>query len=312
MNSADRFEVSGTDGVRLSVQCEGDRSGRPILLVHGYPDTLAVWDVVAAQLRRHHHVIRYDSRGAGASAAPSHRTGYRLAALAGDARQVAAAVRPGERVHLVGHDWGSVTGWEAVSEPDARDWVASFTAVSGPHPAHAAAWAGALLRHPGSTQLRLLARQQIQSWYLFAFQLPLLPELTWRHVLGPRWERRLRRTEGTAPGGGHPAPTVTEDAVHGLGMYRANLLGRAGSFTARRSTVPVQLVVPLRDRYITPALAQSSLRCADRAWRRTLDTGHWGALITHGETLAGWIGDFADHIDGAAASPDLAAAVVKG
>jgi hypothetical protein len=67
-------------------------------------------------------------------------------------------------------------------------------------------------------------------------------------------------------------------------------------------------VVLRQDRYVTPELADSSLGWVDRAWRRTLDTGHWGALLIHGQTLAGWIAEFAGHIDGAPAGPELLAA----
>lgn len=311
MDATDRREVLGSDGVALAVTCSGDPAARPVLLVHGYPDTHRVWDVIAAALSVGHHVIRYDVRGAGESSAPAHRSDYRLPTLAADARSVAAAVRPGERVHLVGHDWGSITGWEAVTTPGADDWVASYTAMSGPHPAHAAAWIKGLLRKPGGAGLRDLGRQQLRSWYLFAFQVPVLPELTWRHFLGPRWGKRLHRTEGCAAAPGHPAPTVTADGVHGLGMYRANLFPGSGAFQPRRTSVPVQLIVLRQDHYVTPALAESPLPWVDRAWRRTLDTGHWGALLTHGTTVAGWIAALAAHIDGAPADPELAAAVLS-
>jgi hypothetical protein len=107
---------------------------------------------------------------------------------------------------------------------------------------------------------------------------------------------------------GHPAGTLVADAVHGLELYRANVLS-----TRRlpgRARVPVQLVVPLRDRYVTPAWADAALAHAEPVWRRTLDTGHWGALITHGVTLADWIAHFARHVDGGPADRELRAARV--
>ena len=47
-----------------------------------------------------------------------------------------AAVSPGEPVHVLGHDWGSVAAWEYLSRPGASDRIASFTSASGPGIAH--------------------------------------------------------------------------------------------------------------------------------------------------------------------------------
>src|SRR5687767_11707346 len=95
-------------GVELAVD-EGGTSGAPtLLLVHGYPDTSAVWADVAARLRDRYHVVTYDVRGAGASGAPEGRRGYTLDLLVADLAAVADAVSPHRPVHLVGHDWGSI------------------------------------------------------------------------------------------------------------------------------------------------------------------------------------------------------------
>lgn len=281
--------------------------------MHGYPDTHAVWDVVATALAPDWHVLRYDARGSGESERPSARAAYALPALAADCRAVvrAAGLTDGAQVHVVGHDWGSITGWEAVTAPEAADWIASYTTISGPSLDHAAVWMRDRLRHPTPGSLGPVLRQQAKSWYLGMFQLPVLPELAWKRALGPRWDKRLERTEGIPAESVRTSITLTQDALAGLNMYRANMLPRLGQkLRARPAAAPVQFVVPLQDRYVSPGLAAAGLDWASPAWWRTIDTGHWGALITHGAQVAAWVDEFARHIDGDPESAALAAARV--
>jgi pimeloyl-ACP methyl ester carboxylesterase len=64
--------------VRLAVYVSGQHDAPPLVLVHGYPDSAAVWEPLRAQLDGRYRVITYDVRGAGASDAPPRRDGYRL------------------------------------------------------------------------------------------------------------------------------------------------------------------------------------------------------------------------------------------
>jgi len=91
---------------------------------------------------------------------------------------VVRAVSPDERVHLVAHDWGSIHAWPAVADPAHAEHFASFTSISGPDLEHIAGWLRTGLRSP--KRLPSLLRQALHSWYLGAFQLPLIPELIWR------------------------------------------------------------------------------------------------------------------------------------
>jgi pimeloyl-ACP methyl ester carboxylesterase len=141
-------------------------------------------------------------------------------------------------------------------------------------------------------------RQLLRSWYIAAFQVPVVPELVWNHRLADRWGRRLERVEGVPAGGGHPAPTLRRDAVAGLNLYRANMLGRGG--TARRPgvspavTVPTQVIVPTRDAYATPALVAEAPRPFTEHLRvRPVAASHWG-LLARPDEIARLI---ADHID---------------
>src|ERR1700727_397370 len=92
----------------------GDPQDATVILIHGYPDTKSMWLPVMARLAPEVHVVAYDVRGAGASSAPRGWAAYRVSALAEDFAAVREAVAGPRPVHLVGHDWGGVQGWEFV------------------------------------------------------------------------------------------------------------------------------------------------------------------------------------------------------
>lgn len=98
-----------TDTVEIDYVKSG--SGPPILLLHGYPQTKALWSKVAPQLAAHFTVVAADLRGYGASSKPanaSDNSTYSFRAMAGD--QVKLMQSLGfERFHAVGHDRGGRT-----------------------------------------------------------------------------------------------------------------------------------------------------------------------------------------------------------
>ena len=124
--------VESSDGTRIAVYEEGNPDGPAVVLVHGWPDSHVLWDGVVPLLAEKFRVIRYDNRGAGASSAPAKASAYAMARFADDFAAVIAELCPGQRVHVIAHDWGSAGMWEYVARPEAADRVASFTSVSGP------------------------------------------------------------------------------------------------------------------------------------------------------------------------------------
>lgn len=292
----------------LAVYEHGDPTRPTVVLVHGYPDTHAVWDGVVAELAAAHHVVTYDVRGAGASQAPRERSGYQVAALAADLRAVIEAVSPQQPVHVVGHDWGSTQAWEAVTEPGAHARIASFTSISGPSLDHLGYWTRRRLARPTPRHLGQLVGQLVRSWYIAAFQVPVLPQLVVRRVMVRWWAAFLARVEGVAPRPGHPAPTLADDAVNGIELYRANLL-RPRPPRERRTEIPVQIIQPSGDRYVTAALLDESGHWVPRLWRRSVRAGHWVPL-THAADIAGMVSELVAQAAGAEPSPALAAAWV--
>lgn len=265
------YVVSGD--VRLAVFEHGDPSAETVLLVHGWPDTHAVWDDVVPLLVENFHVVTYDTRGHGASPLPGGKEKFTLALLADDAVAVAQAVSPDRPVHLVAHDWGSIQLWEAVCRPGATESFASFTSISGPSLDHAATWLRGLVKRPTPRNLATLARQTLSSSYIYFFLTPRLPEIVLPALGGRAWPSILKATEGLAAP--PPADTLTDDMVAGVRLYRANMLQRLRHPEPRRSQVPLQLVVNTKDFAMTPAMFADAADWTVDLTRVDLDRGHW-------------------------------------
>lgn len=234
---------------RLHVMQWGDASAPTVVLVHGYPDTSIVWDRVVPLLAATHHVVTYDVRGAGRSTRPARVREYAFPFLMADLRAVIEAVGPSEGVHLVGHDWGAVQGWEAACDPATAPTLASVTAISGP----SLDLSGRTLRARVGRAGTLAALDQLRrSWYVGAFQVPGLGALAWRVGLGRRWGHIRRRLEAD-PALPDPAPTVTEDGIAGVRLYRANA-GRLIAPVRRQVRVPVRVLVGAEDPFVVPTL----------------------------------------------------------
>ncbi|MFB9685767.1 SDR family oxidoreductase [Amycolatopsis plumensis] len=258
--------VTASDGVRLSVTIDGRSDGPTVVLVHGYPDNSSMWAGVAAGLTAKHRVVTYDVRGAGRSDKPSGRASYRLDQLADDLRAVVEAVQPAGQVHLVAHDWGSIQTWHAITGEGLRGRVASYTSLSGPSLDHAGAWFRAQLRRPTPKRLKNALNQFLHSWYILAFQVPVIPDLLWRTgLLG----KQIQRMEPDA------APPEKSDGLHGLQLYRANMFTRLSRPAPRPADVPVQVLAPTGDAYVTTPLQTEVTRwVSDLRIRRIVGT-HW-------------------------------------
>lgn len=307
--------ISGA-GVRLAVEERGESSEPTIVLIHGYPDTSAVWDLVVADLAERFHTATYDVRGAGRSDVPHGRDQYRLALLMEDLQAVLDAVSPTEPVHLVGHDWGSLQGWEAVATPALENRIASYTSISGPSLDHVAKWTRDRATRHSAQDVQQLARQALRSSYIAAFHLPGAPALAVvaqrRGGWGRRaWARGLQRSEQAQVDERWPAPTFASDLANGMNLYRANIGPKLRQGSAPHTDVPVQLLVPTGDRYVPPSLLEGLERASARTWRRELTTGHW-AMRSDPQRVAVCISELVAHLEGGAEPAGLAAARVHG
>jgi len=140
--------VSGD--VNLQVRLFGE--GPTILLLHGWPDTSALWaDVVPELVAAGYRVATPDLRGCGRSDKPLDVASYAMHHLVGDVVAIIEALG-GEKITLVGHDWGASLAWVvAAYRPDL---IERLVVVSVGHPTS--------FRSAG-------LEQQMKSWYTLLF-----------------------------------------------------------------------------------------------------------------------------------------------
>ena len=109
MNNLHNFSVAKVESSSGLLHTRMGGSGPPLLLLHGHPQTHAMWHLVAPALARHFTVVMMDLRGYGDSARPAsdaeHAT-YSKRAMALDA--VAVMQHHGfERFGVLAHDRGA-------------------------------------------------------------------------------------------------------------------------------------------------------------------------------------------------------------
>ncbi len=92
----------------VDIDCQIGGSGPPLLLLHGFPQTKAIWHRVAPELAKHYSVVATDLRGYGASSKPhgkfDHST-YSKRSMAADQHAVMQSLGH-EQFFLLGHDRG--------------------------------------------------------------------------------------------------------------------------------------------------------------------------------------------------------------
>ena len=254
------------DGLRFEVVDRGPAGAETAVLLHGFPQTAASWDLVLPRLVDGGlRVLAPDQRGYSPGARPAGRWAYRMPELVQDVVALLDAAGV-ERAHVVGHDWGGAVGWALGTAR--QDRVATLTVLSTPHPA---------------AMLRAMVRggQALRSWYLAAFQLPWLPERLLA-VETPAGRERLVRW---LAGAGMPADRARDcvDRLSGpgaltaaLNWYRAVPLG-SGRDGLAKVTVPTVYVWGAADRFLSRAAAEATRDRVNGPYRfeELLDAGHW-------------------------------------
>lgn len=257
--SQQRIDTVVRDGMEFTVRDEGPVDGEPVVLLHGFPERATSWrDVVPRLHAAGHRTLAMDQRGYAPGARPGRRRDHRVPDLVEDV--VALLDRIGGSAHLVGHDWGAMIAWSLAAEHPER--VRTLTAVSVPHPrAFLRSW--------------LTSRQGLKSWYMLAFQLPVLPE--WLGRTG-RLTRLLRRM-----GMSDEDVARFEDEVLDDGALRGGLMWYRGlpltdvRRAAGRVRVPTTLVWSDRDAAISRAPVDLTPPWVDAPYELVVLEGvtHW-------------------------------------
>ena len=116
--------IASIDGIDIAYAMGGlqHRANPPVLLLHGFPQTKAMWAPIAPVLAEQYTVVCADLRGYGHSAKPAclpDASNYSFRAMAADQAGLMRSLGF-ERFHLVGHDRGGRTAHRlALDHPDA-------------------------------------------------------------------------------------------------------------------------------------------------------------------------------------------------
>lgn len=139
----------------------GPADGPVVVLLHGFPESNAMYRPVIERLTAQgYRCLAPLQRGYSPGARPKRRRDYGDDELVGDILTL-IDISGAQRVHLVGHDWGSAVAWYVAQRFPER--LLTLTALSVPHPA-------AFLKAVATS------RQALSSWYMLFFQLPWIPE----------------------------------------------------------------------------------------------------------------------------------------
>jgi NAD(P)-dependent dehydrogenase (short-subunit alcohol dehydrogenase family)/pimeloyl-ACP methyl ester carboxylesterase len=307
---APRF-VDSVDDVRIAVYEEGNSEGPPLILVHGWPDSHVLWDGVVESLADRFRIVRYDNRGVGLTSTPGPASAYSTERYADDFAAVVDALCPGQRVHVLAHDWGSIAMWEYLGRPGAADRVASFTSVSGPSADHTILYIRRSLARPWRPRSFLRGLSQLSRLaYMALFSLPLLPALAVRAFGANLLRRYIALVDGIPPEKLHYSDTFAADAAASIKVYRANALPTlVNPKRDRYIDTPVQLIVNTADPFIRPYAFDDISDWAPRLWRRDIRSGHW-APMSHPQVLARSVEQFVDLLDGQPPARELLRAQV--
>jgi epoxide hydrolase 4 len=254
------------NGVRLHYAEAG--SGPLVVLLHGFPAFWYSWrHQIPALAQAGYHVVAPDMRGYNLSSKPSGWRAYDAESLAGD---IAGLIRHFgvEEAYVAGHDWGAAVAYlTAMEHPEV---VKRLAILNVPHPARM------LASFRTSRQLR-------KSWYMFFFQLPVIPErlLAARDFAAAK--RALRIESPHAFSDAEVERYVEAWSQPGaltamLNYYRAALRRspRSAKARMRRIDAPVLVIWGERDSVLGSELAEPEARwVSDVRVERLPKASHW-------------------------------------
>lgn len=266
-----------TNGIRLHVIKAGPENGQPVFLLHGFPEFWYGWRAqIPALAKAGYRVIVPDQRGYHLSDKPKGVRSYRMGMLVADVLGLMDALGY-EKANLVGHDWGAEVAWEvAIRHPERLHKLAILNA---PHPAVLRKF----LFHGDLDQLR-------RSWYVFAFQIPWLPEYFLRKK---DWRNMVRSLRGSGK-----IHTFTNDDIAKykeawsqpgaltamINWYRAAARYRRKSKGTQTVNIPTLMLWGMKDVALSQRMVRPSIDyCTNGKLHFFEDATHW---VQHDEAIA--------------------------
>ena len=258
---AGRADVGG-----VGIEYEVIGQGRPVVMLHGWPDSGRLWRYQVPLLAlAGFQVIVPDLRGYGRSSKPEAVDAYSLPLLAADVMAILADLGI-TKAHVVGHDWGAAVAWVlATTAPGSVDHLILLSAGS---PA-------TLLRTP---------QQREKSWFMLLFDFPGVAE---RWLTEQNWANF--RAWACHPDADQVIADLeaTGSLTPGLNYYRANVPPESWVKPPQLPavTAPTMGVWSTGDTVLTEAQMTDSAASVASTWRyeRLDGPGHWMQLDAPGE-----------------------------
>jgi pimeloyl-ACP methyl ester carboxylesterase len=245
----------------LTFEVVVEGSGPPVLLLHGFPDSSAVWrHQIPALVAAGHRVIAPDLRGFGESDRPEGVEAYRLELVVQDVLGILATLELSQ-VSVVGHDWGASLAWALAGA--VPDTVERMVVLSVGHP---------------SAYFTDQIRQRELSWYTLFFQFAGVAEESLRRddwALFRLFVRGDGDVERNLADLGRPGALIAA-----LNWYRANFspaaFGQVTPPQLPKIGCPVLGVWSDRDHALGEAQMLASEKFVTGEWRyeRLWGTGH--------------------------------------
>jgi len=255
------------NGVDLHVVTAGEPSNPMVVLLHGFPDFWYGWrHQIPALVDAGYYVVVPDQRGYNLSEKPRPLDAYRMRELSGDVAELIEAENRDD-AHVVGHDWGAAVAWDLALRHPSR--VDHLGIVNVPHPS--------VMRRTIMTN----PRQLVRSWYMFFFQLPVVPEA----VLG---RDDARGVLDVLAGSANPGAFTDDELAHyrdawrrqgairgAVNWYRA-LVRRRDDPPRETVEAPTLVVWGDEDVALLPGMASESVGyCTDGHLERVPWASHW-------------------------------------
>lgn len=253
--------------VSLSVITAGPKEGRPVIVLHGFPERAESWmNQIELLSKQGFFVIAPVLRGYGDSDHPESIKNYSLEKIGHDIVELMDHFKI-SKSFIIGHDWGCAVSWYLISFFQERFEKAIL--LNAPH------WE-VFRRHLLSNPKQLL-----KSWYILAIQLPFLPE--WLISL-KNYSLFAETVAKSSVRRAYPKDELEalkkewneKDSMSSmLNWYRAAKYSPKTN-SKREIDIPVTLVWGERDPFVSQAMGQESLEyCKNGELVVFKNVGHW-------------------------------------
>jgi pimeloyl-ACP methyl ester carboxylesterase len=250
------------DGKRLRVAHAGD--GLPILLLHGYPDTLQIWSNLSPLLAARFHVIAFDWPGMGESEAWSGgATPYDLA------QRVVRLLDYWrfDRAIIAGHDMGGQAALAvAALAPERVDRLVIMNSLVIPEAST-------------SWEIRLLRRFRINQWLLRH-----MPRTVFKHAVTTSTAAPLPRELSDELWSQFRKRETRDFVVRMCAGYEGTLPRLASSYPSMQ--VATRILWAANDRHFPPQHGRMLLERMPNSDLHIIDDAEHWMVLTHATEIA--------------------------